>query len=318
MSKDNTDYRLFAGTVHPELAQEVATLLDASLSNITLKKFACGEIFVNLEDSVRGKHVFIINTSNRYTVNEDFMETFLMCDAAKRSFAKTVHVVLPYFGYSRQDKIHNAREAISAKLMAKLLVEAGADHLITLHLHADQIQAFFDVPVDNLNAKWLFVEELKKENIVNPVVVSPDTGGAKYAKKFADSFGADLAILHKSRPEHNVSEVVSNVIGDVEGKTAILIDDMVDTGGSVLGAKKALLEAGANKDVYLVATHAIFSNPAAERLKEANFHKIFVTNSLPLPEGADQLNIKVVSIAPLVANVIQNVLEEKSVSKLFF
>ncbi len=319
MNKEQTDFRLFAGTVHSELADEIAKLLNVPLANITLKKFACGEIFVNLEDSVRGKHVFIINTTTRYTVNEDFMETFLMCDAAKRSFAKKVHVILPYFGYSRQDKIHKAREAISAKLMAKLLVEAGADHLITLHLHADQIQAFFDVPVDNLNAKYIFVEELKKEKIENPVVVSPDAGGAKYAKKFADALGADLALLHKTRPDHNKAEMMSNVIGDVKGKTPILVDDMVDTAGSVLGAKNALIEAGANDNVYLVATHPIFSGPAVDRLAEANFHKILVTNSLPLPEDAEKkLNLQVVSVAPLVANVIQNVLEKRSVSKLFF
>lgn len=315
----NTDnFRLFAGTAHPALAQEIASLLGTTLSKVTLKKFACGELFVNLEETVRGRHVFIINTTDRETVSENFMETFLLCDAAKRSFASEVHVVMPYFGYSRQDKIHEAREAISAKLMANLLVRSGADHLITLHLHADQIQAFFDVPVDNLNAKRLFAEELKKEKIKNPVVVSPDAGGAKYAKKFADLLGADLAILHKTRSAHNKSETMSHVIGDVKGKTAIIVDDMVDTAGSVYGAKNALLKAGANSAMYLVATHPVFSGPALERLKEADFHKILVTNSMPLPKGAEKLNIRVVSIAPLMAQVIKNALEHRSVSELFF
>jgi ribose-phosphate pyrophosphokinase len=313
----NKDFRIFSGSVHPQLAAEISSELDTPLSKLTLKKFACGEIYVNLEDSVRGKQVFIVNTINRETVNENFMETFLLCDAAKRSFAKEVHVILPHFGYARQDKIHRARESISAKLMADLLVQSGADHLLTLHLHADQIQAFFDIPVDNLNAKHLFAKKIRDENLQNPVVVSPDAGGAKVAKKFADLINADLAILHKTRPDHNTAEI-NEVIGDVQGKTPVLIDDLVDTAGSVVGAKKALLEHGANEEVYLVATHPVFSGPAVERLQEANFHKILVANSLPLPLNANKLNIETISVAPLISHVIENILNDRSVSELYF
>jgi len=311
-------FRIFAGTTHPFLAKEIAKILKIDLSKITLKKFSCGETFVNLEDSVRGKHVFIIGTTSRETINEDFMETFLLCDAAKRSFAKKVHVVLPHFGYARQDKIHEARESISAKLMANLLIHSGADHLITLHLHADQIQAFFDVPVDNLNAKKMFIKKLKQENISRPVIVSPDAGGAKFAKKFADLFDAELAILHKNRPSHNKSEIV-HVIGDVKGKTPILVDDLIDTAGSVCAAKEALIKNGSNQEVYLIATHPVFSGQAVEKMEKANFKKILVTNSIPLPEKAkNKLNIEIVSVAPLISNVIENVMRHKSVSKLFF
>lgn len=317
MTTQDKDFRLFAGTAHPELANEIAKLLGEPLSRITLKRFLCGEIFVNLDDSVRGKDVFIINTTRSGSVNEDFMETFIMCDAARRSFAKKVHVILPHFGYARQDKIHFARESISAKLMANLLVQAGADHLITLHLHADQIQAFFDIPVDNLYAKKLLADIIIKEKIKNPIIVTPDAGGAKYAKKFADLLGFDLAILHKSRPEHNKAQI-SHVIGDVKGRTPILVDDMIDTAGSVVSAKDALIKAGSNKDIYLAATHPIFSGPAVERLKEAKFKKIFITNSIPLSKEAKELNTHIVSAAPLIANVIENVLRDRSVSKLFF
>ncbi|MCT4592167.1 MAG: ribose-phosphate diphosphokinase [Candidatus Gracilibacteria bacterium] len=310
-------FRLFAGNTHPKLAQEIADILDTPLSAITLKKFSCGEIFVNLEETVRGRDVFIINTINRETVSEDFMETFIMCDAAKRSFAERVHVIIPHFGYARQDKIHDARESISAKLMAGLLTKSGADHVITLHLHADQIQAFFDVPVDNLSPKRMLVDKIKEQNLENPIIVSPDAGGAKYAKKIADMLGVELAILHKSRPAHNQA-VLTHLIGNVEGKTAILVDDMVDTAGSVVGAKEALIKAGANKELCLVTTHPVFSGPAVDRLREAKFHKIIATNSMPLPKGSEDLNIEVVSVAPLIANVIQNVMEKRSVSKLFF
>ncbi len=314
---NNNNFRIFAGTAHLEFAKEIASILNHDLSEITLKRFACGEIFVNLEDSVRGKDVFIINTARGGLVNDDFMETFLMCDAAKRSFARRVHLVFPHFGYARQDKIHKARETIAGKLMANLLVKSGIDHLITLHLHADQVQAFFDVPVDNLSIRRLFVERLKTENIKDPIIVSPDAGGAKYAKKVADLYGADLAILHKNRPDHNMAEVV-NIIGDVEGKTVILVDDMVDTAGSMCAAKEALIKKGANEDVYFVATHPIFSDPAVSRLKKANFKKIFVSNSMPLSKEASKLNVEVVSVAPLIANVLENVMLNKPVSGLFF
>jgi len=308
-------YKIFSATSHEALAEEMARELGVPLGKRTIKKFSCGEIYVNYDETVRGCPVFLVGTIRPNKIHRDFFELFLMADAAKRSFAKSVHIIVPHFGYSRQDKIHLARESISMKLCADLMTTSGADHVITLHLHADQSQAFFNVPVDNLNPHHIFVEYFQKKNLSDMVVVSPDAGGAKEAKKFANALGADLAILHKSRPAHNESEV-SHVIGNVAGKTAILYDDMVDTAGSICNAKKAILAAGANKEVYLCATHPIFSGPAEERLREAKFKEIVTTNSLPL--SFDLPDLTQISIAPLMAHVVENVLEERSVSELYF
>lgn len=308
--------KIFSTNSHISLATEIAKKLNMELGKRTLKKFSCGEIYINYDESVRGHDVFLVGTIRPNNVHEDFFELFLMCDAARRSFAKSVHVIIPHFGYSRQDKIHSARESISMKLCADLLTKSGANHVITLNLHADQSQAFFNVPVDNLSPRRMFVHYFKEKGISDVVVVSPDAGGAKTAKKFADELGVDLAILHKSRPKHNVSEV-SHLIGDVAGKTPILVDDMIDTAGSVCAAKKALEKNGCKKNVYLCASHAIFSGPAIERLHEANFKEIVVTNSIPV--NAKKLpSVKQISIAPLMAHVVDNVMHEKSVSELYY
>lgn len=309
--------KIFSTNAHPQLAESIATLLDMPLSKRTLSQFSCGELYINLEESVRGHDVFIITTIRPGFVHEDFFELFLLCDAARRSFARTIHVIVPHFGYARQDKLHSARECISMKLCADLLVASGANHVITLHLHADQSQAFFDVPVDNLPSRKLIVDYFKERDLSDTIVVSPDTGGAKAAKKFADALGLELAILHKSRPRHNESEI-SHVIGDVKGKKTILFDDMIDTAGSVYSAKMMLLEAGAVDEVSLCAAHAIFSGPAIERLREAAFSEIVVTDSIPLPPSKMLDNLHIVSIAPLLADVIRNVVKEKSVSELYF
>lgn len=284
------------------------------LGKTTIKTFSCGETYVKFEESFRGKDIFLVQTGRTGHMNNDLIELLLLIDAAKRSFAEKIHVVMPYFPYSRQDKIHGPREGISAKLMANMIRQAGADHVITMHLHSDQIQGFFDCPVDNLNPRRLFVEYFKKKNIKDPVIVSPDAGGAKEAKKFADELGAPLVILHKTRPSHNVSEV-THVIGDVAGKTPIIVDDMVDTAGSVCAAKQGLIDAGANAEVYLATTHAIFSGPARERLTEANFAEIIAVDTLPVENPPK--NFKTMSVAPLLADVIKNVAEKESVSKLY-
>jgi len=308
-------YKIFAGSSHQSLAQNITKSLGKELSPTTIKKFACGEIYVKFDESFRGQDVFIVQTCRTGFMNEDLMELFLLIDAAKQSFAHHVHVIMPYYAYSRQDKIHAAREGISAKLFADLIVKSGADHIITTHLHSDQIQGFFDVPVDNLNLQKMFVEYFRAKNLDNPVIVSPDAGGAKMAKKFADDLGVPMCVLHKQRPEHNVSEV-SHVIGNVKGKTPILVDDMIDTAGSVCAAKKALIDAGANEEVYLCATHAIFSGPARERLTEANFQEIVCTDSLPVENPPK--NFKVLSLAHLLGDVIKNISAQKSVSKLYY
>jgi len=307
-------YKIFAGSSHPNLAASIAKGLGKDLSPMTIKQFACGERYIKFDESFRGQDVFLVQTCRTGHMNDDMMELFMMIDAAKQSFARRVHVIMPYYAYSRQDKIHEAREGISAKLFADLMVKAGADHVITLHLHSDQIQGFFDVPVDNLNPRRIFVDYFAAKNIEDAVIVSPDAGGAKMAKKFADELGVPMCILHKQRPEHNVSEV-SHVIGDVKGKTPIIVDDMVDTAGSVCAAKKALIAAGANEEVYLCSTHPIFSGPAIERLSEANFAEIVCTDSLPVENPPT--NFKAISMAPLLTDVVQNVVEQKSVSQLY-
>ncbi|MCF7905941.1 ribose-phosphate pyrophosphokinase [Candidatus Gracilibacteria bacterium] len=309
------EYKIFAGSSHPEFAAAVVKSLHTKLGKMTIKHFSCGEKYVKYEETFRGQEVFLIQTCRTERMNDDLVELFLMIDAAKRSFAKSVHVILPYFAYSRQDKIHGPREGISAKLFADLLVTAGADHVVTMHLHSDQTQGFFDVPVDNLNPRRKFVEYFKKKKLTRPVIVSPDAGGAKDAKKFADELGVPFAILHKQRPEHNKSEV-THVIGDVKGRTPIIFDDMVDTGGSVIGAAEALIKSGANKNIHLCATHAILSGDARKNLDKSSVVEAVFTDSLPIEKPSKKF--KVISVAPFFAEVMKNVIEHKSVSKLFF
>ncbi len=317
MKSTNKNVKVFAANSHPALAEEIALLLGQPLGQRTLKKFSCGEIYVNFDESIRGHEIFLVATCRPNHVHEDFFELFLMCDAARRSFARNIHVIVPHFGYARQDKLHAARESISMKLCADLLVQSGIDHLVTLNLHADQSQAFFDVPVDNVSARKLLLDHFQKQDLADTIVVSPDVGGAKTAKKFADALGLDLAILHKNRPKHNEVEM-SHVIGEVKGKRAILVDDMIDTAGSVCNAKEILISHGASDQVSLCATHPIFSGPAIERLEKAGFAEIVVTNSIPIPEDKLLKNLTQISIAPLMANVILNVVREKSVSELFY
>ena len=312
-----SNFKIFSGSSYSALAEEIAKILGMEVSKMKLKEFSSGEMYVNLEESVRGKEVFIVQTTRTGHVNRDFMELFLMCDAARRSFADRVHVVLPYYSYARQDKIHEAREAISARLFADLLVKSGAHRIITMHLHSDQIQGFFGVPVDNLNARKMLAKEIGKKNLDNPIIVSPDAGGTKMAKSFADILGWPIAILHKTRPEHNVAEI-THIVGDVVGKTPVIVDDMVDTAGSVCSAKQALLAEGSKQDIYLVTTHPVFSGPAVERLKMAQFKEVIVTNTLPLEETQRFEGLEVITIAPLIAEVIKNTIQNKSVSSLYY
>ena len=308
-------YKIFAGSSHPEFAKKVCKCLGVELGKMTITNFSCGEKYIKYDESFRGQDVFLIQTGRTGHMNDDLIELFMMIDAAKQSFARKVHVIIPYFPYCRQDKIHAAREGIANKLMADLLVKSGADHVIGLHLHADQAQGFFDVPMDNLNPRKIFVDYFKAKNIEDGVVVAPDAGSAKMAKKFADELGMSMAIMHKHRPEHNVSEV-SHVIGDVKGKTPIIIDDLMDTCGSVAGAKKALTENGAKDEVYVCATHPVFSGKAKANLDGAGFKEIVVTDSLPVHEAPAA--IKVISIAPLMADVVENVVNQRSVSGLYY
>ena len=310
-------YTIFSGSSHPELSKELARALKKKPGEIKLSTFSCGEKYVALEQTIRGQEVFILQTCRDQLVNEDYMELFLMVNAAKLSFAEKVHVILPHCGYARQDKVHVPREPISAKVMADLLVTAGADHVITFELHSDQNQAFFDVPVDNVIVHRLFADYFKKKKLKNITVISPDAGGAKNAKRFADDLGAPIAILHKARPEHNKS-VVTHVVGDVKGRTCIVYDDMIDTGGSVANAAEALRKQGATKDLYLAATHPIFSGPAIKRLSKAGYKEVVVTNTMPLSKEKKFKGLKQISIAPLLANIISSVTHHKSASKWFY
>lgn len=310
-----SSFSLISGSSHQAFAEAIAQEMKTSLTNVLIKRFSSNDIYVRLEESVRGSDVYVIQTCTQ-NINEDYMELFLLCDALKRSFASNVHVILPFFGYARQDRIARPRETISAKLMADLLVTSGADHLITVNLHSAQIQGFFDIPVDNIDPSKLFLDYFQSDvDYKDCVVVSPDVGGAKEAKKFADLLGLPLAILNKQRKEHNESEV-THVIGEVEGKCCIIFDDMVDTAGSVCNAKKALVSAGALDEVILAATHPVFSGEAVKRLDEAGFKEIVVTDSLPLPEVAPK-NVKVLSLAPLMAEIVKRVNAGESVSGLY-
>ncbi len=305
---------LFAGSSHPALAAALSKELGVPLGSLTTKKFSSGERYIRFGESIRGKDVYILQTAGKYP-NEDLMELFLLCQAAKLSFARNVHVILPHMPYARQDRVSEPREPISARLIARLLEVSGADHVLVLELHSDQIQGFFSIPADALSSRMIFADYFRKKNLPDPVVVAPDVGGAKRAKKFADSFGAPLAILHKNRPDHHEAEVLE-VVGDVKGKTCILYDDLIDTAGTLLSAKQALIDRGARPEVYAAATHAVLSGPANERLTKAGFAEVVISDSLPQdPDAFPSLTI--LPIAPLLANVIRHIERGESVTELY-
>ena len=305
---------LFAGSSHPALAASIAKELGIALGKVDLKEFSCGERYIRFQQSVRGKNVYIVQTAAP-NINEHLMELLLMCQAAKLSFAKSVHAVLPNFPYARQDRVAHWREPISAKLVAHLLEESGADHVMTLNLHSPQIQGFFSIPADALDSGRIFADYFRKKKLKDILVIAPDIGSAKSTKIFADMMGADIAILHKSRPEHHKAEIL-DVVGEVQGKTCIIYDDMIDTAGTLLTAKQALIERGAKKDVYAAATHAIFSGPAIKRLTEAKFKEVIVTDSMPVRKNAFP-GLTVLSVAPLIAEVIQHIEHDESVTKIY-
>lgn len=305
---------LFCGQSNPELGEEIAKHLGINLGEVQLSHFSNGEIYVRYGESVRGTDAFVVQTISQ-PVNDNLMELLIMVDALKRASASRISAVVPHYGYARQDKKTAAREPITAKLVADLLTVAGVNRVLTMDLHAAQIQGFFDKPVDHLTAVPILASYFKDKNFDKLVVVSPDVGRVKVAKKYADRLGAELAILHKIRPAHNVTEV-SQIIGDVEGKACLMIDDMVDTGGTLVTGAETLVKRGA-KEVYACATHPILSGPAIERLQKSPIKELVVTNTLPVPIEKRIEEIKVVSIAPLFAQAIRNVHEDLSVSELF-
>lgn len=308
---------LFSGRAHPTLAQEVADLLETELIPTTAYDFANGEIYVRFDKSVRGCDAFVIQ-SHTAPINDAIMEQLIMIDALKRASAKRITVILPFYGYARQDKKHLGREPISARLMADLFLTAGADRLMTVDLHTAQIQGFFDGPVDHLLAMPILTRHVKRKYGKQQLaVVSPDAGRIKVAESWANQLRAPLAFIHKTRDPNKPNESKANrVVGEVEGRTCILVDDLIDTGGTIVQAAEALMEAGA-ADVVIVATHAVFSDPAVDRLKNSPACEIVVTNTLPLDDAKRFDKLTVLSIAPLLAQATAAVFEDGSVTSLF-
>lgn len=314
MSESTKRMLVFTGTSNPELAEGIARHLGVELGNVKIRQFANGEIYVRYLESVRGADVFIVQSICQ-PVNDTLMELLIMVDAAKRASAERICAVVPHYGYARQDKKSAAREPITAKLVADLLTAAGVDRVISMDLHQGQIQGFFDQPVNHLTALPILADYFESLGLEDCCVVSPDVGRAKACKKLADMLGASLAIMHKGRPEHNVAEI-THVIGDVDGRTCIVADDMIDTAGSITEGAKALLKAGARK-VYVTATHGIFSPPAFERIDGSVVEEVVVTNTVPVPAERQHGKIRVLSVAPLFARAVQNVFADESVSELF-
>lgn len=305
-------YKIFTGTAYPEFAQEVARFLDVPVANAIVGKFSDGEINVQISESVRGKDIFIIQPTCAPT-NDNLMELLVMTDAFKRSSARTINAIIPYFGYARQDRKAAPRVPITAKLVANLMETAGVDRIVTMDLHAGQIQGFFDVPVDNLYGSIIFRDYIKQKNLPNPIIASPDIGGVSRARYFADQLGFDLVIVDKKREKANVSEVM-NIIGDVEGKDVILVDDMIDTAGTMCKAAEVLKKHGA-KSVMALGTHPVLSGPAIERIENSVLDEIVMTNTIPLTQKCSK--IKILSVAPLFAEVIRRINNDESVNSLF-
>lgn len=308
--------KIFSLSSNRPLAEKIAQAVGMELGQLEIQRFSDGEIKVMLEESIRGDHVYIIQSTSN-PVNDHLMELLIMIDALRRASAKTINVVLPYYGYARQERKAQAREPITAKLVANMITEAGADRVLTLDLHAPQIQGFFDIPVDHLLgvpllANYFIERGLQGDDVV---VVSPDHGGVVRARKLADFLKSTIAIIDKRRPRANVAEVM-NIIGDVKGKTCIIIDDMIDTAGTITLAAAALLDQGA-KEVYASCTHAIFSGPAVERLEESEIKRIVVTDSILQPEDRYLSKLDTVSVAELIAEAIRRVHENRPVSPLF-
>ena len=308
---------LFTGRAHPALAEAVAKELKTDLVPTTARDFANGEIFIRFEESVRGADCFVMQ-SHTQPLNKWLVEQLIMIDALKRGSAKRITAILPFYPYARQDKKHLGREPISARLVADLLAAAGADRIVSVDLHTDQIQGFFDGPVDHMHAMPILTDHVKSNyNLDNICVVSPDAGRVKVAEKWANVLGdAPLAFIHKTRDVDVANKVTANrVVGDVKGRTCVLLDDMIDTGGTIAGAVGVLREAGAG-DVIIATTHGVFSGPARERLSNCGAREIITTDTLPQStEGWD--NLTVLSIAPLVAKTIHEIFENGSVTTLF-
>ena len=308
--------KLLACNSNPSLSQNIANYLGSKLVNVEIKRFADMEVFVEIKENVRGEDIFVLQSTS-FPANDNIMELLIAIDALRRASAERITAVIPYFGYARQDRKVAPRTPISAKLVANLITSAGADRVLTMDLHAGQIQGFFDIPLDNLYAAPVFVRDIKKNfELENLVVVSPDVGGLVRARAIAGKIGADLAIVDKRRPRAGVSEVM-NIIGEVESKNCIIVDDMIDSGGTLCNAAEALLEKGA-KSVSAYITHGVLSGKASERIANSKLKTLVITDSIqPSEETLSVKNIKIINISDLLGEAIRNISQEKSVSTLF-
>ncbi|GCL68761.1 ribose-phosphate diphosphokinase [Veillonella tobetsuensis] len=312
--EDGKKLKIFTGNANPELAKEICDYLGLPLGEAFVGRFNNGEVQIMIDESVRGKDVFIIQPTS-YPVNDNLMELMVMADALKRASARHITAVVPYYGYARQDRKTRGREPITAKLVANLMQTSGITRLVTIDLHAGQIQGFFDVPVDHLYGASILAKYINEKNLEDVIVVSPDLGGVTRARDLADRIGAPIAIIEKKRPEPGVAKVM-NLIGDVKDKNCIIVDDIVDTAGSLVEGAKALKEFGA-KSVMAAVTHAVLTDPASERIANSNIKELIVTNTMPLPENCKLDNVTQLSVAPLLGEAIMRIFHEVSVSNLF-
>ena len=312
--EDGKKLKIFTGNANPELAKEICDYLGLPLGEAFVGRFNNGEVQIMIDESVRGKDVFIIQPTS-YPVNDNLMELMVMADALNRASARHITAVVPYYGYARQDRKTRGREPITAKLVANLMQTSGITRLVTIDLHAGQIQGFFDVPVDHLYGASILAKYINEKDLEDVIVVSPDLGGVTRARDLADRIGAPIAIIEKKRPEPGVAKVM-NLIGDVKGKNCIIVDDIVDTAGSLVEGAKALKEFGA-KSVMAAVTHAVLTDPASERIANSNIKELIVTNTMPLPENCKLDNVTQLSVAPLLGEAIMRIFHEVSVSNLF-
>lgn len=309
--------KIFTGNSHPELAQEIADILGLPVGASKVSTFSDGEISVDINETVRGADVFIVQSTSS-PVNNNLMELLIMIDAFKRASAGRITAVIPYYGYARQDRKAKSRDPITAKLVADLLTAAGAHRVLTMDLHAAQIQGYFNIPVDHMLGSPILAQYFLDKGFdetEDVVVVSPDLGSVTRARKFADKLHAPIAIIDKRRPKANVSEIM-NIIGEVEGKRCILIDDMIDTAGTIANAANALKDLGA-KNVYACCTHGVLSGPAFERINNSAIEELVMLNTIPLPNNADKIKVNSLSVAPLFAEAIKRIYDDEPISKLF-
>ncbi len=305
--------KIFSGRSNPQLATKIAACLNVPLGRVVTKNFSDGEIWVKYEENIRGTDVFIVQATNAPADN--LMELLIMLDAARRASAKRITAVIPYFGYARQDRKDQPRVAITAKLVANLIVKSGADRVLTLDLHAPQIQGFFDKPFDHLYGAGVFINQISKMNIDDLVVVSPDIGGVHLARAYASRLKSELAFLNKKRVEHNAC-IVTEFIGDVKNKDVLIVDDLIDTGGTLVNGVEMLKEKG-GKNIYVACTHAVLSGNAIEKIENSDIAKVFLTDSIYLPKERRTPKMEILSVSSLLADAISRIHFEKSISDLF-